>query len=208
MGRESVVPSVTRILTDLTFMESRNWECFFIAALGRRDLKTGPLCNQTSGGEGMSNPSAETRKRMSASMKIACSKPDRKRRMVEAAHQPETKKRKSESLKVSARLTWRDSEVRRRRVEASRKASTRKLKSDAMLSAWSNVAYRKYILDAQRHSAPRSGRFKGVSKNGTGWQARIADDHLGTFKTELEAAKAYNDAVDKYWNGVGWKNPV
>jgi len=39
-----------------------------IAAIGRHDLGTGPLTNQTDGGEGPSNPSEESRRRHLASL--------------------------------------------------------------------------------------------------------------------------------------------
>jgi hypothetical protein len=40
-----------------------------IARFGRKDLKLGPLLNQTDGGEGVSNPSAATRQKISAAHK-------------------------------------------------------------------------------------------------------------------------------------------
>ena len=39
-------------------------ECLLIKGIGRRDLKTGPLVNLTNGGEGSSNPSKETRRKI------------------------------------------------------------------------------------------------------------------------------------------------
>lgn len=42
------------------------YEKAFIAAIGRSDLGLGSLCNHSDGGEGNSNPSAETRAKMSA----------------------------------------------------------------------------------------------------------------------------------------------
>ena len=44
-----------------------------------------------------------------------------------------------------------------------------------------------------------TSKFKGVFKNGKSWRATFSRDyvvtHLGTFATELEAAKAYDAAV-------------
>ena len=50
--------------------EAFQTEIDLIAALGRRDLKTGPLVNKTDGGEGASNPSAADRAKKSAIRKI------------------------------------------------------------------------------------------------------------------------------------------
>ena len=48
-----------------------------IAALGRHDLKLGPLTNQTDGGEGTSNPSKESRQRRRDTLSGEASDPDR-----------------------------------------------------------------------------------------------------------------------------------
>lgn len=51
MKREGRKWSCRKILTDLTEEESFFYERFFIAALGRRTNRTGPLCNSTDGGD-------------------------------------------------------------------------------------------------------------------------------------------------------------
>ena len=55
-------------------------------------------------------------------------------------------------------------------------------------------------------------QYKGVSKTGKKWRARIRykqkEIHLGTFSTEEEAAEAYNDAVDEFYEGKGFKNVI
>jgi hypothetical protein len=48
--------------------EAFYWERRFIHGLGRRDLGTGPLVNLTDGGEGTTNPSAETLRRRSVAL--------------------------------------------------------------------------------------------------------------------------------------------
>lgn len=65
-----------------------------------------------------------------------------------------------------------------------------------------------------RTSRPNSkSKYKGVvaRKNGK-FEAQIRVNkkfhYLGYFDTEVEAAQAYNDAVDKYLNGEGWKNEI
>jgi len=63
-----------------------------------------------------------------------------------------------------------------------------------------------------QHKPPKDGKFKGIGRVHQSYTACLTHngkkDYLGTFPTEIEAARAYNAAVDKYWNGDGWKNRV
>ena len=73
-GKHScVVPkdrSRIRILRILqTWDEAAKWEKFYIKKFGRIDLGTGILRNLTDGGDGVANPSAETRKKISDAAK-------------------------------------------------------------------------------------------------------------------------------------------
>ena len=61
-GRE-----VEIIAKDLTWADACKLEVLLISQYGRLDLKTGNLVNMTDGGEGMSNPSKETRAKLSKS---------------------------------------------------------------------------------------------------------------------------------------------
>jgi len=54
------------ILVDgITHEEAVDTEMYFIRLYGRVDLKTGTLCNRTDGGEGIKNPNAEFRNKIS-----------------------------------------------------------------------------------------------------------------------------------------------
>lgn len=62
-----------------------------------------------------------------------------------------------------------------------------------------------------RHKPPK-GTYKGVYTYGPKWQAQIRLNNkqkfLGLFDTPELAAVAYNKALDEYYGGDGWKNPV
>jgi hypothetical protein len=55
------------VCSGLTTAEANNAEITLIRAIGRRDLGTGPLVNFSDGGEGLTNPSADTIRRLSES---------------------------------------------------------------------------------------------------------------------------------------------
>lgn len=71
-----------------------------------------------------------------------------------------------------------------------------------------------------RNTPPLNGRkFKGVyyAKRGKtplkkSWAAKLhtakKDLHLGYFKTEIEAARAYNKAAKEYFGDFAWLNPI
>lgn len=51
-----------------------------------------------------------------------------------------------------------------------------------------------------------SSIYKGVAKHKSGWLCRAFDRHIGVFKTEIEAAKAYNEYVKNHEGCV--LNPI
>lgn len=61
------------------------------------------------------------------------------------------------------------------------------------------------------YKRPKSSRFVGVSKKGNRWIANIYYDkknhYLGSFKTEEEAAKTYQDKVLEI-HGTSWATPL
>lgn len=63
--REGKYVFVEFIKMHLSEDDAHIWEAFYIAEYGRKDLGVGPLLNLTDGGEGLANPSIETRRRIS-----------------------------------------------------------------------------------------------------------------------------------------------
>jgi len=80
---------------NLTEEEAFKHEKYMIAVFGRKDLGTGILYNRTDGGEGSSNPSRETRKKMSEAKKGKKLTEEHKQKLREAnKNQSEEMRRK------------------------------------------------------------------------------------------------------------------
>jgi len=244
--KSGVNPAIRFIAKNLTQGEAfKIWEPFFICALGRRDIKTGRLCNHTDGGEGVNNLSPEVRARMSSAKRKyyedpeanACkSTPEARARMSAAAKErcadPKVRARMSAAAKercadpkvraclaTASKEYWADPEARARQsIAAKERCVDPEVK--ARMSTGQKKRYedpeareRQSAIQRGRHRPPQKGRrFKGVSRDRGKYKAVISTDrkrkHLGTCDTAEEAAKLYNDAVDLYWGGDGWKNPV
>jgi hypothetical protein len=79
---------------NLTENEAFKHEMYMISVFGRKNLGTGILRNKTDGGEGPSNPSIETRKKMSDVKKGKLLSDEHKRKMREAHKNPSEEFRK------------------------------------------------------------------------------------------------------------------
>lgn len=57
-----------------------------------------------------------------------------------------------------------------------------------------------------------SSRYRGVSRNGNGWRARCGggntQHYLGTFASEVEAARAYNEAAKRLYGEFACLNDL
>ena len=103
---------------NLTEAEAFRHEIYMIDVFGRIDLGTGILRNRTNGGEGTSNPSDETRRKIIESNKSRIVSEETKRKMSESSKNPseETRRKISEANKGSTR-----SEETRRKMSESGK---------------------------------------------------------------------------------------
>ena len=79
---------------NLTEQEAFKHERYMIVVFGRKNLGTGILRNKTDGGEGPSNPSIETRRKMSDAKKGKLLSEEHKRKMREAHKNPSEEFRK------------------------------------------------------------------------------------------------------------------
>ena len=133
---------------NLTEEEAFKHEIYMIAVLGRIDLGTGILHNMTDGGEGISNPSEETRRKMSESQKGRTCSEETRIKLSEANKNPseETRRKKSDAnrgennpnygkttseetrKKLSEALKNPSEEIRRKISEASKNRSKEILK--------------------------------------------------------------------------------
>jgi hypothetical protein len=86
---------------NLTEEEAFKHEIYMIAVFGRKDLGTGILRNLTDGGDGISNPSEETRKKISTNVKKAHAKltPEQRREIARKGHFSMTPEQRSERAK-------------------------------------------------------------------------------------------------------------
>ena len=64
--------------------------------------------------------------------------------------------------------------------------------------------------NVNRRSDNSMSKYRGVYPNGAGWMARIGRkcEYLGTFRTQEEAARAYNDAAREKWGQFARLNSV
>lgn len=213
MAREGVKPHVVVLQERLTEKEAMALEVQYIKTIGREDLKTGSLFNHTDGGEGATNLSLEVRQKKSAAHKRAWARPGAwergKKVQKEAQNRPEVRARRSAAAQKQRKIqTVKMKTMNRPEVRAAIK--------EVMNRPWVRAAVNRPEVKVRRlvvaRHQPSRSRFRGIFKRGESWRARIKvlgqRKYLGAFKTPELAAQAYNDAVDKYWGGDGWKNRV
>ena len=232
MLRQGIQPTVIRIAENLKKEEAfGKWESFFIAAVGRLDLRTGPLCNLTAGGEGFRSlvRSMEHRRKIreaarrrmengefnssTFNFKGHAHSAEARRKLSEdrigKARSEETRQKMSEATKGRASAT--KGKVLSKKEKERRDAKLIIGLLDAYLTSPRRTAMQiEEVLAAEPHDGRK---FKDTRWMDNRWYAHIQIDakHCitrGSFTTEVEAARVYNSLVDQYRGGNGRKNQV
>jgi len=120
-------PIIIKIMDQISEEISFNLEKHIIQTIGRVDLHKGPLCNFTEGGEGSSNPSDETRKKMSERAK------KRTPSFSGKQHTDESKRKMSESAMGRKNTLEHRKKISEARKGIKKSEETKKRMSDAML---------------------------------------------------------------------------
>lgn len=222
-------PHVKRWQDGLLETDAHALETAYIKLFGRRDLKTGTLCNLTDGGDGeagrvltaehrakigiaSSNRSAETRAKISASntgkkhsaehrAKIGDAVRGRIKSAEERAKLSASRKGISPSEKTRAKL-------RAANLGKIASAETREKIGAAHRGKTRSQETLINMGAARRMNGPLKGQFKGVSfvVRTNKWRASFAykgvRKNIGNFRTAEDAARAYDSAAVAAW-GVG-----
>lgn len=161
-----------KVRENLTDARAFEIEVALIAAIGRR-ANGGPLVNMTDGGDGLLNPSAETRAKMSAKAKARSGTLEGRARMASiaplATRNPETRAKMSATHKARKKTPEHQAAINR----AVKLALTGKPKSAAHIENW-----RKARIGRPTKPATQSRKDKVRAASLAYW-ARIRDVRMG-----------------------------
>ena len=154
-----------------------------IIAVGRQDLKIGPLLNK-SDGRGVKNASISHRKKMSEKSKKMWEDPEFKKRMVDKKNIPEFKKK----ISKVAKMNWEDPEYRKKMI---RQAS--KLLQERNLKNWEDPKYRKKMSKRSRKMWENPEYRKKISE-----KRKKAQKNLVEYRKENYSQKARKKILEEY----------
>jgi len=184
-------PKIVKLHENLSEFESHEVETFYIQNIGRYDLKSGPLTNETAGGEGNSGHilSDESKRKLSESLKLYYSKNPNK--FSGKTHTKETKKVMSEKRKkyckenphLLVKRVWTDDE-----------------KIDMQNRVKNSEKYKKYKLDSLNRYSLKSPEMNEYKLIGMKKLKSFCKDRNLSFYSLIK----YNDSiVPDYIPGFG-----
>jgi group I intron endonuclease len=189
--------TINIIHKDIEWNKACEIEKSLISKYGRRDLGLGNLVNMTSGGDGFHEPSEETRRKLSEANK------GDKNPMFGKTHSEETRHKLSEANKGDKHPMFGKNlleETRRKLSEANKGDKNpmfgRKGYECPMFGKTRSEESRQKISKFQRNRDNIKGYTYIKLQNRYISKIRVLKKriYLGSFKTEEEAAKAYQDA--------------
>lgn len=149
MRRNGVQPVILMLSEGLDDRCAVLTEIMAIQTIGRTQLKTGPLLNKTDGGEGWANPSPQSRRKLSASLKRTLARPEVKERRSRAATESSNRPEVREAISRANKMRYADPANRQKTAEATRKALNRPEVRARHLAVCSSYEFRTKISSAQ-----------------------------------------------------------
>ena len=146
-GRE---PKIRILKRNLTRRQSFELEKRLIIGIGRRDLNTGSLVNQTDGGQGGKNPSEKRRKEIIKNSKKIWENQEYKKKMSEKSKKMWKNPEYKEGMKKILEEKWKDPKYKKNMSEKSKEV-------------WKNPEYRKKISKRMKEGWEKSEKKEQVS---------------------------------------------
>lgn len=196
--------TVTHLADNLTEAEAFTLERFFIAAVGRRDLCTGPLCNMTSGGDGAPEPSECQRRAISNRMQALHANPKFRKQALagleKARLDPEIQARRSQRIKAAFRDPAFRAKKRKSAKLLANQPSVKAMKAAQMRDRWRDEGFR------ERQRALASKTLKETHKNAI-HKARWKSIHSKRMKALHSDPTEHAEMVEKA-SRARWKPVV